>query len=83
MLVRVIESLVRRAGRGDLTALEELAAVQRYLDAAIRRAGRDAHDGPAAYSWTDIALTLGVSRQAARRRFGFHDPEPEERDATG
>jgi hypothetical protein len=64
------DALVRRAAAGDLLALEELAALESYVAEAVRRAGRAAHDGPAAYSWTEVAGALGVTRQAARQRFG-------------
>jgi hypothetical protein len=70
MVRRMLRSLVRRAGDGDLFALEALANLERASSEAVTQAARAAHDGEAHYSWTDIALELGISRQAARQRFG-------------
>jgi predicted DNA binding protein len=67
---RMLRALVRRATAGDLFALEELARLEREVRVAVTAAGRGAHDGPAHYSWTEVANELGVTRQAARERFG-------------
>jgi len=70
MTRRVLASLVRRAGAGDLDALGELAALVDHVEYALALAAHNAHVGPAAYSWTEIARELGITRQAARQRFG-------------
>ena len=67
---RVLASLVRRAGAGDLDALGELAGLTVHAERALAEAAYLAHAGPAAYSWTEIARELGITRQAARQRFG-------------
>jgi hypothetical protein len=69
MLRRVLRAMVRRATAGDLEALRELHLLELNLLSAVVDAARGAHDGPARYSWTEIAAELGVSRQAARQRF--------------
>jgi len=51
---------LRRIG----TALQAIDAAQQELRDAVRAA----HDG--GRSWGDVAMVLGVSRQAARQRFG-------------
>lgn len=67
MAVRVMRALARRAGEGDEIALEALAVVAAEADvqlgagvAGFREAGR---------SWAQVADVLGVSRQAAHKRF--------------
>jgi hypothetical protein len=70
MLDRVCRALVRRATDGDLLAIEELALLERTVTDHLRDAARGAHDGDAHYSWTEIGIALGVSRQNARQRFG-------------
>lgn len=73
MLRRVLRAMVRRATSGDLEALRELHLLELDLLAAVKDAARGAHDGPAHYSWSEIAAELGVSRQAARQRFMGED----------
>ncbi len=70
MVRRVLAALVRRAGAGDLTALESLARLELAAREATVAAGRAAHEGPAAYSFTELGLALGITRQSARERFG-------------
>ena len=66
---RIMRSLVRRATSGDLDAVTELWAIERAATIALVDAARGAHDGPGAYSWSEIAAELDVTRQAARQRF--------------
>ncbi len=51
----------------DLRAIAEAAEAGRALDVKLRDAVRTARAG--GKSWNQIALALGVSRQAARQRF--------------
>lgn len=51
----------------DLRAIAETAEAGRTLDAKLREAVGAARAG--GKSWNQIALALGVSRQAARQRF--------------
>jgi hypothetical protein len=65
---RVIAAYSRRVGSGDIDAIAEMAALADHLDAAIS----DAITGLRAigYSWADLALRLGVTRQAVQQRWG-------------
>lgn len=72
---RFLRALVRRAGEGDSEAVEALNAVHQATGQALTdgvrawRAFQPAHNAPA-YSWTDVASLLGITRQAAQQRFG-------------
>lgn len=68
MAQRVIRALVRRAGAGDGEALEELLKLDALLPAAIREAGTAMH--AFGYTYTELGDIAGISRQAARERFG-------------
>lgn len=68
---RVITSLGKRAS-GDPDALALLAELEAHLTATLAEAARACHE--AGWSWTDLGQTLGVSRQAARQRWGTGPP---------
>jgi hypothetical protein len=70
MVSRMLTALVRRATEGDLFALEELGRLEADARRALEAGALGAHLGSARYSWTEIAQELGVTRQAARQRFG-------------
>lgn len=70
MVHRVARSLARRAESGDIDALEELVKLQRALDTYIEVAAKGLHAEPGLYSWGEIGRWLGITRQAARQRFG-------------
>ena len=67
-LRRVIRAYSRRVAAGDIEAITTMAHLADDLDQAIRQAitGLRA-DG---YSWADIALRLGITRQGAQQRWG-------------
>jgi hypothetical protein len=67
-LRRVIRAYSRRVAAGDIDAIAEMAALADHLDIAIG----DAITGlrSIGYSWADVALRLGVSRQAVQQRWG-------------
>jgi len=67
-LRRAIAAYSRRVGSGDIDALTGMTALADHLDQAIT----DAITGLRAigYSWADIALRLGTTRQAAQQRWG-------------
>lgn len=68
MAGRVIRALVRRADAGDTEALEQLLALQAQVAGAVNDAGAGLHRF--GYSYTELAGVAGISRQAARERFG-------------
>ena len=65
---RVIAAYSRRVASGDIDAIADMIALADHLDTAIR----DAITGLRAigYSWADLALRLGVTRQAVQQRWG-------------
>lgn len=67
---RMLRALARRAGEGDLFALEELGRLEGDAAAALVAGARGAHGMAGGYSWTEIGAELGITRQAARQRFG-------------
>lgn len=67
MLRRCVRAMVRRAGEGDVEALEELLRLEVELAAAIREAGAQLHDRGHSYAY--LAAATGTSRQAAHKRF--------------
>jgi hypothetical protein len=67
-LRRVIAAYSRRVAAGDIEAITTMTGLADHLDQAIRQAitGLRA-DG---YSWADIAMRLGITRQGAQQRWG-------------
>jgi len=65
---RIVRAGGRRVGLADEFELAELVALHDVVDEAIAQAivGQRAHGK----SWTDIGDALGISRQAARQRWG-------------
>lgn len=68
MLRRCLKALGRRAAEGDLDALAAFAELDALIPEEMTTAARHAH--ALGFSWTEIGTALGVSRQAARQRFG-------------
>lgn len=64
---RIVRAYGRRVADKDIGALADLADLASHVDDAIREACNALH--AAGYSWTDIGVQLGVSRQAARQRW--------------
>ena len=67
---RMMRALVKRAGDGELEALEGLVALQADLDKALEAAVHGYRTGPAQASWAAVGEAVGASRQAAQQRFG-------------
>jgi len=69
---RVLRAYSRRVAAGDIDGIPDLIALSCDVDTAIR----DAITGLRAigYSWADIALRLGITRQAAQQRWGGDQP---------
>ena len=72
-LCRVVRAYSRRVAAGDIEAVPDMVRLSNDVDAAIREAITElrARHG---YSWTDIGLRLGVTRQAAQQRWGGGAP---------
>ena len=66
---RMLRALGRRVADCDLEMLPALAECELLADELLGIAARQLHDSHD-YSWTDIGRVLGMSRQAARQRFG-------------
>ena len=71
-LRRVIAAYSRRVAAGDIEAMTTMAALADDIDTAIRQAitGLRRYG----YSWADIALRLGITRQGAQQRWGGDTP---------
>jgi len=67
--IRMMRALARRAGDGELEALEALAMMQDVANVQLGAAVAGYREGPAQASWTTIGDALGMSRQAARQRW--------------
>ena len=67
-LRRVIRAYSRRVAAGDIEAITTMANLTNHLEDATRQAitGLRAFG----YSWADIALRLGITRQGAQQRWG-------------
>jgi hypothetical protein len=78
-LRRVIRAYSRRIAAGDIEAITNMTTLADHLDQAIRNAitGLRAYG----YSWADIAMRLGITRQGAQQRWGTTiDGTPDDRD---
>ena len=67
-LRRAIGAFGRRIAVGDIDALGDAALLSRQLDLTIKTAITGLRQR--GYSWADIGLQLGVTRQAAQQRWG-------------
>lgn len=67
-LRRVIRAYSRRVAAGDIEAVADMVTVADEITTAMH----DAIHGlrSTGYSWADIALRLGITRQAAQQRWG-------------
>jgi hypothetical protein len=68
---RVLRGLAKRVGSADLNALREMAALRDELEGCMLDAVAGLrHDEAAPASWWEIGQALGITRQAAQRRYG-------------
>lgn len=77
---RIMRALVRRASDGDSEALEQLAALELLAPVATQLAGwsMNRSDTPSThYSCGELAQVLGISRQAAVKRFRAFPLDPQ------
>ena len=67
-LRRVIRAYSRRVASGDIDALSHMTTLADDIDTAIGQAVAGMRDY--GYSWAEIGLRLGITRQAAQQRWG-------------
>ncbi len=67
-LRRVIRAYSRRVASGDIDAITGMAQVATDFDQAMTHAVTGLRS--TGYSWADIGLRLGITRQAAQQRWG-------------
>ncbi len=66
---RIVRAYARRVAQGDIEALADLVALRDNIEGAINDAVIGLREF--GYSWTDVASRLGISKQAARQRWGM------------
>jgi hypothetical protein len=71
-LRRVIRAYSRRVAEGDIEAIAVMAALADDLEEATRQAITGLRGW--GYSWADIAMRLGITRQGAQQRWGGDTP---------
>ena len=64
---RVIRAQARRIAAGDIEELGQLLGLEREVHRALHTAVTGLRNQ--GYSWADIALRLGITRQAAHQRW--------------
>lgn len=69
MVMRMMRALRQRAEGGDLEALVALVNLEPWCRAQQRLAAR-ALTGEGGYSWAQLALRLGITKQSAHGRWG-------------
>ena len=67
-LRRVIRAYSRRVATGDVEAITAMVALAADLEEATRQAITGLRGF--GYSWADIAMRLGITRQGAQQRWG-------------
>ena len=67
-LRRVIRAYSRRVAAGDIEAIAAMARLAADLEDATRQAITGLR--ASGYSWADIAMRLGITRQGAQQRWG-------------
>ena len=72
-LRRIVRAYSRRVAAGDIEAVSDMVRLSNDVDAAIRDAITELR-AKYGYSWADIGLRLGVTRQAAQQRWGGDAP---------
>ena len=65
---RVLRAYSRRIAAGDIDALEDLRDLAAEIDTAMAQAVNGLRQQ--GYSWAEIGLRLGITRQAAQQRWG-------------
>jgi len=74
-LRRVIRAYSRRVAAGDIEAITTMANLADHLEDATRQAITGLRES--GYSWADIAMRLGITRQGAQQRWGTGTSDPD------
>jgi hypothetical protein len=69
---RVLRGYARRIGAGDIDAIADLGGLLGEVETVLNRAVAGLRD--TGYSWAEIGLRLGVTRQAVHQRWGDAQP---------
>ena len=69
---RVLRGYARRIAAGDIDAIADLGGLLGDVETALSRAVTGLRDS--GYSWAEIGLRLGVTRQAVHQRWGDTQP---------
>jgi hypothetical protein len=69
---RVLRGYGRRIAAGDVDAIADLGGLLGEVETALSRAVSGLRD--TGYSWAEIGLRLGVTRQAVHQRWGDAQP---------
>jgi hypothetical protein len=69
---RVLRAYARRIASGDIEAIKDLDGLLTEVETALSRAVAGLRD--TGYSWAEIGLRLGVTRQAVHQRWGDTQP---------
>jgi hypothetical protein len=64
---RILRAYSRRVGNGDVEALTLLVGLAEEIDAAMAEAVKGLRG--CGYSWAEIGVRLGITRQAAQQRW--------------
>lgn len=67
---RIMKAMGKRVGAGDVAALSELVGLKGQIDEAIERSVAQLRSEPWMYSWAQIGEVIGITRQAAQKRYG-------------
>lgn len=82
-LERILRATERRVGdAGDVESLVIIARVQKSADDCMQATIDKLRADPWNYSWADIALRLGVTRQAVQQRYGHKETYRQDDTAT-
>lgn len=65
---RILRAYSRRIATGDVESLADLVSIASETDGVIGKAVDGLRE--AGYSWAEIAVRLGITRQAAHQRWG-------------
>jgi hypothetical protein len=66
---RILRAYARRIASGDIDALAGMVAFTADIEAIMHQVVTDLRERHG-YSWAEIGLRLGVTRQAAQQRWG-------------